>query len=394
MTLASEWLHGKITDEAIVTLRSRCGRRESLGPESDPFTLNQIMRYLACVGDDNPLYWDEPYAAKTRWAGVIAPPRLLPRRHVLTPRVLTTPRDGGRVTFMGEDVLKGVFAMISGVRIVFERPVRLGDTLRWAGGPHDVIERRSKMAGRSLELINKIEYFNQRDELVATSFESVIRMERSAARASRKYLDVPNACYTVEEMESLGAQYELERLQRRGGVPRYWEDTSVGDNLIKLAKGPLSITDIASFFAGHGIACQTNRTKHLELKASPAERLLNPETNIEDHWVAAHWDSYFARQSGIPRPYDEGPMRFDDVAHLVTDWMGDDAFLRELQVSLRKPNLVGDLSWCTGKVANKRVDELGRYVVDLEMWMVNQREERTTTASAIVELPARDRRSR
>jgi hypothetical protein len=124
------------------------------------------------------------------------------------------------------------------------------------------------------------------------------------------------------------------------------------------------------------------------LNANPSARLVNADSNVEDEWTAAHWDEYFARQSGIPRPYDEGPMRFDDLAHLVTDWMGDDASLRELQVTLRAPNLVGDLSWCTGKVSGKRV-EGGRHLVDLMLWITNQRDEKTTLGTAIVELPQR-----
>jgi len=132
----------------------------------------------------------------------------------------------------------------------------------------------------------------------------------------------------------------------------------------------------------------TNRMKYLQLKANPAARLVNPETNVADDWVSAHWDEYFARLSGIPRPYDEGPMRYDNLAHLVTDWMGDDASLRELMVQLRAPCLVGDVSLCSGKVSGKRVED-GRHLVDLGLWIHNQRGERTTIGSATVELPTR-----
>jgi len=68
--------------------------------------------------------------------------------------------------------------------------------------------------------------------------------------------------------------------------------------------------------------------------------------------------------------------------------MGDDAVLREIWVSLRAPNLVGDLSWCTGKVAEMRVED-GRRLVDLSLGIHNQRGERTTLGTAIVELPTR-----
>ncbi len=388
MTAGEDWLFGTITDEALATLRSRIGKLRSDSPQSDPYTRDAIIRYMASVGDDNPLFWDEDYAAKTRWGGVIAPPRMLLTGSNRTPRAVTEPI-GDKITFMGEDVLKGVFAMISGTRIVYERPVRIGDRLRTESTPHQVIERQSKMAGRSVELVNKIDYTNQNDEHVATVYASVIRMERGKARESRKYLDIPAAAYEPQDMTALSEHYRQERGQRRGATPRYWEDTEVGEDMITLAKGPLTITDIVAFFLGQGATYYTNRIKHLELIANPAARLVNVDTNIEDEWTAAHWDEYFARQSGIPRPYDEGPMRYDDMAHLVTDWMGDDAFLREITVTLRAPNLLGDLSWCTGKVTGKRQDDEGRKVVDLGLWIINQRGERTTLGAATVELPSR-----
>jgi acyl dehydratase len=317
---------------------------------------------------------------------------MLLRGTAQTPATVVVPPAEDRVTFMGEDVLKGVFAMISGTRLVFERPVRVGDRLRCQSSPHEVIERSSRMAGRAVELVNKTIYRNQRDETVATVYDSVIRMERGAARENRKYLDIPPARYAPEAMAALGEHYAGEASMRRGARPRYWDDTEVGDELDTLAKGPLTITDIVSYFLGQGAIYYTNRVKHLQLKALPSTRLVNPETNIEDEWTAAHWDEYFARQSGIPRPYDEGPMRYDDLAHLVTDWMGDDAMLRELMASLRAPNLLGDVSWCAGKVTGKRI-EAGRRLVDVGLWIDNQRGERTTIGSATVELPSRDGRA-
>ena len=385
MTSGDEWMYGKITDEAIKVLRSRLGTPGPMGPESEPYNQWSVLRYLASVGDDNPLYWDEEYAAGTRWAGVIAPPRLLKQGSTATPASVTVPIDESRVTFMGEDVLKGVFAMISGTRIVFERPVRMGEQLHAQSTPHDVIERKSRMAGRSLELVNKTTYYNQNEQLVATAYDSVIRMERGAARESRKYLDIPPAKYTTEEMESLYRHYGQEYSQRRGAKPRFWEDTEVGEELITLAKGPLTVAEIASYFIGQGWPSYTNRVKHFQLQANPATRLVNVETNIEDGWASAHWDEYFARRSGIPRPYDEGPMRYDNLTHLVTDWMGDDGVLREIAVQLRAPALVGDTSWCTGKVVGKREDD-GHKLVDLHIWITNQRDERTTAGKATVEL--------
>jgi len=280
--------------------------------------------------------------------------------------------------------------MVTGGRMVFEQPLRPGDTVRSEGGLHQVVERRSQMSGRSLELISKHVFTNQRDEVVATTYPAVFRMERGRARESRKYLDIPLPTYTAEQMSEIYAAYEREHLQRRGAEARYWEDTNPGDDLITLVKGPLTITNIIAYCQGwFAPGVYANRLQHLYLMNHPSSRLVNPETGIEDDIVAAHWDPYFAQQSGIPFPYDEGIMRVGWLAHLLTDWMGDDAFVRELTVSLRRPNLLNDVSRCTGTDTGKRRDDADRLVVDIDLTITNQREERSALGSAIVELPSR-----
>ena len=54
-------------------------------------------------------------------------------------------------------------------------------------------------------------------------------------------------------------KYGSEYVQRRGAKPRYWEDTEVGEALITLAKGPLTVMDIASYFIGQGWPWYANR---------------------------------------------------------------------------------------------------------------------------------------
>lgn len=39
-------------------------------------TLEAIHRYCRSVGDLHPLYFDEDYACKTRWGGIVAPPSI------------------------------------------------------------------------------------------------------------------------------------------------------------------------------------------------------------------------------------------------------------------------------------------------------------------------------
>ncbi len=59
-----------------------------------------------------------------------------------------------------------------------------------------------------------------------------------------------------------------------------------------------------------------------------------------------------------------------------------------MYVELRRFNVVGDTTWCKGKVTAKRQED-GESLVDLEIWGENQRGEQTTKGSATLRLPSR-----
>lgn len=74
----------------------------------------------------------------------------------------------------------------------------------------------------------------------------------------------------------------------------------------------------------------------------------------------------------------------------MTSWAGDDGFIRRLNVTVKRPNIFGDVSWCRGKVVDRRVEE-GAHLVEIELRIENQLGDVTTEGSSIVELPTRPR---
>ncbi|HTD26533.1 MAG TPA: hypothetical protein VK649_06135, partial [Candidatus Elarobacter sp.] len=101
-----------------------------------------------------------------------------------------------------------------------------------------------------------------------------------------------------------------------------------------------------------------------------------------------HWDADLARAVGVPAPYDYGPERVAWLGHLVTNWMGDAGTLARLNVQVRRHNLIGDTTWCRGRVAAKTVLE-ARGEVTLDLVAVNQRDETIAQGQAVVVLPRR-----
>ncbi len=127
-----------------------------------------------------------------------------------------------------------------------------------------------------------------------------------------------------------------------------------------------------------------------EAKRHPGHYFRNPEAGggIEYTGVGHHRDSV-AKRVGVPGTYDYGPQRCAWLCTLVTNWMGDAAFLRRLRCEVRRFNMLGDTTWCRGRVVRKYVKD-GHALVDLEIRGENQRGEVTAPGLATVVLPSRD----
>jgi len=55
-----------------------------------------------------------------------------------------------------------------------------------------------------------------------------------------------------------------------------------------------------------------------------------------------------ARSVGVPEAYDYGPERCSWMTHHMTNWMGDDGFLRESKSQIRRHNPEGDTLFING----------------------------------------------
>ena len=72
---------------------------------------------------------------------------------------------------------------------------------------------------------------------------------------------------------------------------------------------------------------------------------------------------------------------------MLSNWIGDHGFLHRLNVSVRRPNMVGDTLWWRGTVKAKRRDG-GANLVDLEVEARNQSDRLSAFGTAVVALPA------
>jgi hypothetical protein len=158
-----------------------------------------------------------------------------------------------------------------------------------------------------------VEFFATDGGLLASALVRCTRPQ-GAARAIE---DRPELRYTGDELNEI--ERAILSAERRGGDVREYESTSPGEEFGPLIKGPLSIMDVVAWCAATtGVVSQD----------------------------AGH------SEGGLHDQCATGPQLVTWMSQLVTDWMGDDAFLHRLQVELLGRGPLGSTTTIRGRVTS------------------------------------------
>ena len=139
----------------------------------------------------------------------------------------------------------------------------------------------------------------------------------------------------------------------------YWEDVKEGTNLPPLEK-------------------------------KPTTRQLVQYAGASGDFNEIHYDKDFARDTGLSGVILHGALKNAFLGQLVTDWMGDQGFLKKLTCQYRGMDIPGDTLLCKGTVKKKYTDN-GEHRIECEIWIENGKGERTTKGSATIKLPIKQR---
>ncbi len=101
-----------------------------------------------------------------------------------------------------------------------------------------------------------------------------------------------------------------------------------------------------------------------------------------------HLSDTGARRFNVPYGIALGAQLEGVLTKIVTNWMGDNGFVKKLDFQSRRIWIFGHLVWCKGKVVKKYVDN-GEPLVDLEIWAENQDGLILMPATATVRLESR-----
>jgi acyl dehydratase len=366
----------KITDHGLDQLRQRIGVKieHTLEPWCHEATRDNIRHYAHGIGDDNPLWCDPEYAARTRWGGIIALPSFL----FATSRIVSGYVGG----------LPGVHAMWAGADWTWHKPVHRNDAISTEAWLKELKEHDTKFAGRAVQQTYHVDFFNQQGEMVASADSWCFRTDRDIAREEgSKYAEVkarPEQRYSEEELARIYRRYHEEEV--RSATPRRWQDVAEGEALPVMVKGPMTVTGFIAYAQGWGgLYIRANRLAWKQVHAHPGLGIPN-RFGIPDCPERVHWEEEFALMVGAPGAYDYGPERCSWLTHHLTDWMGDDAMLRQASCKIRRHNPVGDTLFITGSVTRKYVED-GRNLVEIRQEARNQNGELSVLGSGIVELP-------
>ena len=150
----------------------------------------------------------------------------------------------------------------------------------------------------------------------------------------------------------------------------------------------MTVTGFICYAQGWGgLYIRANRLAWKQLKKHPGLGIPD-RFGIPDVPERVHWDGDLATLVGTPDAYDYGPERTSWMTHHLTDWMGDDGFLRHIHVEIRRHNPVGDTLYINGEVRRIFEQDEAHYV-EIAQTATNQNDELSVRATATVRLPSR-----
>jgi acyl dehydratase len=360
---------------------------EYWGKCNDVATRDSIRVFANATGDDNPLWMNSEYAKQTIFGDIIAPPLYL--------GCIATGWGATLFRWVGDEwvpALPRYIGFNAGSRWVRFQEVKEGDSFTVYDVFKGMEERKSHNPEAPPMVLSQIDrtYENQRGEVTAINSMRVIAV--ATPLGQDEYTLPPNVAdisqpykYTAEELEAIERAYLAE--ERRGANARYWEDVVEGEELKPVVKGPVITDDAVAFMGAVGLMQRAHGLRILF--QSKERRRINPLDNTPTGLQTMHvYDAPV--QGGIEGrvPTIAGAQVETWLSHLITNWMGDEGFLKVLDSQHRRVARFRDTYWAQGRVEKKYVED-GEHLVDLDLWTENQQDIKHSIAKATVRLVSR-----
>ena len=360
-----------LIDEYVARTRSLNGRQICERPQWNTVASADAIRHFAHgTSDDNPLWLDDEYARGTRHGRLQAPPAFL--CSVLYPFLHGAPMAVPLSFLIGE--------------VAFEwfRTVPEGERLSATARQIDVSEAIDRHGRRLVYVVAETAYRAAGNVAVATALGTMVGVARCKGE---QLLDRDVHRYDASELDAIRVAIGEET--RTGGERLTFQDIEIGRSLPLRVCAPLTVGDLIGWQSAIGPSYRAGKLGYRDTLESPHTATINPLTGWPVTYSQQHEDFLLAAQRGMPAPFDNSLMRFAWIVPMLTDWMGNDGFLKRLKIQTGAPMIYGDTTWYRGFISDQRAAPDGTSVeVTIRLTGVNQLGQTTTTGTAEIRLPA------
>lgn len=162
--------------------------------ERFPIEAGHIIMFARAIGDPNPIYSDETYAAGTECGGIVAPPTFVQASAQYDPDYRLRPRPGvpwhgsgreptGRLPDSEEGGQRGGGGLHAEQHFTYHRDLRPGDVLTVTNRPGSSWEREGRRGGKLTFSEGFTDYRDESGELVVTARFVSVHTARTVERS-------------------------------------------------------------------------------------------------------------------------------------------------------------------------------------------------------------------
>ena len=340
----------------------------------DPFTTNDIRRFVQGMDNPNRLYYEPDYAAASPFGRIVAP-----QSYVGGVRGM-----GALAAIQGK--IPGSHMLFGGDEQWFYGPrVFPGDTLSMDRVLFDYRVTNTAFAGPTMFERGDTTYANQNGEIVGKQRSTAIRYLVSNMGKLNSFAgQEKDPEWTDEQLEEIYRKRLVWIRSFPGHNKRLWSDVAVGEPMTERVLGPHSIQSFTSehltaqgawgsMYFGPNFPTSTMDAGWLPQMSRDDERASeDPSAGDGLNFGASrgHVQPRYAQVIGMPRGYGYGASMCIWTVDFLSNWAGDHGFVLHHNTQYRNPALTGNVTYMTGQVKDKWVDDqFNRHVVQMSYEM-------------------------
>ena len=363
------------------------------GQLKDPIHVNDIRRWAQGMQNPNPLYFDDEYAAGSRFGQIVAPQSFA---------VCTDTSHGAGPAIQG--TIPGQHMLFGGDEWWFYGPrIYPGDHFSHERMLFDYKVTETSFAGPTMFSRGDTTYVNQRGEIVCKQRSTSIRYLAELAREKGAFADNVEKQWSDSELEEI----ERQKMEYYRSFLELGHDkrlfVKVGDKLPRRVIGPHTLMSFTTEWRAYlmtvwgsarefGVSTTLQAGWLPEMSRDLEGAKIDP-SNADGLYKGpsrGHVQPRYAQLIGMPRGYGYGASMGAWVLDYLTNWGGEWCFVLHSKMQYRSPALTGDVTYLDAEVSELSYESPDGPIAKLEISMTNQDDAVMASGSAEVQLPNQD----